>query len=219
MSRLEAVLFDLDGTLLDSIDLIVASFEHTQREAGLSVRTRAEILAEIGRPLLDVFPEWSGEPARTQELIAIFREWNLSHHDELAGPYPGVAEAVGELQRAGMRMGVVTSKLSDSARRGLGVCGIEDVMEVLIACDDVERHKPDPMPVRVGCERLGVAPERCVYVGDAVVDLVAGRAAGVQTAGVGWGSQTATELQAQKPDWWFDHPSEWSRLLTPTATE
>ncbi|MDA1264445.1 MAG: HAD-IA family hydrolase [Planctomycetota bacterium] len=217
MSSLEAVLFDLDGTLLDSIDLIVASFEHTLREADLAPRSRQQILAEIGRPLLRVFPEWSGAPQRTQELIAIFREWNLDHHDELARPFPGVVDAVAQLRSAGMRMGVVTSKLSDSARRGLALCGVEDAMEVLIACDDVERHKPDPLPVLLGCERLGVAPERCAYVGDAVVDLLAGRAAGVQTAGVGWGSETAHELLAHEPDWWFERPSDWSQLLAPAG--
>lgn len=200
---LEAVLFDLDGTLLDSIELIVASFEHTMVAEGLPHRSRAEILAELGRPLLDTFPEWSGDPSRTDQLIDTYRAWNLTHHDELARPYEGIPAAVEGLAAQGLRMGVVTSKLSGSARRGLEVCGIAAHMEVLVACDHVEQHKPHPAPVLAGAAQLGVPPERCVYVGDAPVDILAGRAAGARTAGATWGVEDDQPLRETRPDWWL----------------
>ena len=210
---LEAILFDLDGTLLDSIDLIVASFEHTMVAEDLPRRTRAEILAEMGRPLLDVLPEWSGEPARTQELIDTYRAWNLAHHDELARPYDGIPAAVEALAAAGLCMGVVTSKLSGAARRGLEVCGIAAHMEVLVACDHVEQHKPHPAPVLAGAEQLGVQTERCVYVGDAPVDVLAGRAAGARTAAATWGVEDDRALRETGPDWWFTEPAQLLGLL------
>jgi len=205
---LEAVLFDLDGTLLDSIELIVASFEHTMVAADLPRRSRAEILATLGRPLLDVFPEWSGEPARTEELIGTYRAWNLAHHDDLARPYEGIPAAVEALAIAGLRLGVVTSKLSGAARRGLEVCGISGHMEVLVACDHVEQHKPHPAPVLAGAEQLGVPAERCVYVGDAPVDVLAGRAAGARTAAAVWGVEDDRALRETTPDWWLNAPAQ-----------
>ena len=210
---LEAVLFDLDGTLLDSVDLIVASFEHTIAAAGLAPRTRAEILEDFGRPLLAVLPEWSGQPERTDELICTYREWNLAHHDQLARPYPGVSEAVAALGDRGLRLGVVTSKPHDSARRGLRVCGIEARMEALVGCDDLDQYKPHPAPVLAGCELLKVSPARCVYVGDAVVDIQAGRAAGVRTAAALWGVEDDRGLREQRPDFWLTQPSELLDLL------
>ena len=209
---LEAVLFDLDGTLLDSVELIVASFEHTIDAGGLEPRSRAEILADFGRPLLAVLPEWSGEPGRTDELIEIYREWNLAHHDRLAQPYPGVAAAVGELAALGLRLGVVTSKPNGPARRGLRVCGIEEHMSAVVGCDDLEHHKPHPGPVLEGCDQLGVPPERCVYVGDAVVDVQAGRAAGTRTAAALWGVEDDSGLRAQGPEFWLDRPEDLASL-------
>lgn len=211
-SGLEGVLFDLDGTLLDSVELIVASFQFTIEAGGLRVRSRAEILSDFGRPLSAVFPEWSGQPERTEELISVYRGWNREHHDLLAKPYPGICQAVGELAASGLRLGVVTSKSREAALRGVELCGLAEVLGAMVACDDIDQHKPHPAPILAGCALIGVAPEASAYVGDAVVDMQAGRAAGVSTVAALWGVEDETGLQGEAPDFWLDEPAGLLRL-------
>lgn len=213
MPPIVSVLFDLDGTLLDSIRLILDSYHHTLAVHGLPPRSDAEWLAGIGTPLTVQFGDWADEPATLQALVATYREYNLTHHDARITAYPGVVEMVQALHRRQVRLGVVTSKNAAGARRGLQQIGLEEVMEVVIGADDVQRPKPDPEPVRLALDRLGVDADAAVFVGDSLHDMHAGRAAGVRTAAVLWGPFDRQHLAPAAPDYWLERPEELMRVV------
>jgi pyrophosphatase PpaX len=206
--RYPVVLFDLDGTLIDSVPFICDSYAHTLAEHGLPGVPREHWLSGVGKPLREQLRAFARDEAHLDALVASYRVYNDAHHDQAVRAFPGVREAVQALHARGARIGVVTSKISNRARRGLQVAGLEGFVDVVIGCDDCERHKPDPEPVRRALEALGASASQAVFVGDAVVDLQAGRAAGAATAAVTWGACGKDELRASAPDHWFETPAE-----------
>ncbi len=195
-AALSAILFDLDGTLIDSIELILRSYEHTIAAHGKDAVDRDVILAKIGIPLWTHLGTFADEPHEVEAMMATYREWNLAHHDEFVRPFAGIDRALCGFQERGMPMAIVTSKVSDTAWRGLRLCGLAEYFDILVGSDSVERHKPDPTPVLAGCARLGVEPSVCGYVGDSVHDMVAARAAGTRAIGAGWGPFEHADLRA-----------------------
>lgn len=212
--ELDACLFDLDGTLLDSAELIFRSYEHAYAAHGLDVPSRSRLLPGLGRPLADQFRSTGLVGAHVEELIATYRAYNLRHHDDLVRAFPGVNAAVDDLRASGVRLGVVTSKRRDTALRGIELIGAAGWFETIVALEDTRRHKPDPEPVRVALERLGVAPERAAYVGDSPHDMASGRAAGTRVAAVGWGPFPRAAFDGVHVDAWLDGPAELARLRT-----
>ena len=209
----QTLLFDLDGTIIDSIQLIVDSYHHTLRVHGHPPRTDAEWLAGIGTPLRVQFQEWSNDPTTLEAMIATYREFNLARHDEHVRPYPGVVERILEIRAYGVPTGLVTSKNRNGALRGLGLCHPESLMDVLVCADDVVHPKPHPEPVEKAVSLLGADPATTVYIGDSVHDMRSGRAAGVKTAAVLWGPFTREELSATEPDYWLEKPEDLTSLL------
>jgi pyrophosphatase PpaX len=186
--RLPTVLFDLDGTLVDSIELIVAAAMHAFASRPGPAPTEAEIRRTIGRPLVTQFGPWLVGDDDLPFLISKYREYQLEHHDRLTTAYTGIPEAVAALDAAGYAMGIVTSKVGFMAERALVHVGLLRYMRLVIASDSTERHKPDPQPVLVAMERLGADPAATVLFGDSPYDMQAGRAAGIAAVGVAWGA-------------------------------
>jgi pyrophosphatase PpaX len=207
------VLFDLDGTLLDSIRLIVDSYHHALRVHGLPARTDDEWLAGVGTPLRVQFRPWADRPELFAALIETYRDYNLANHDDSVSAYPGVVAMVRRIRAAGRRTGLVTSKLRGGAERGLRTLGLEGAMDVVIAADDVTHPKPDPEPVLLALERLGVPAEGAIYVGDSVHDMESGRRAGVATGAVLWGPFRREQLVGTAPDHWLETPGDLIRVL------
>jgi pyrophosphatase PpaX len=212
--RARALLFDLDGTLIDSIELIVRSYEHAVAAHGLPSPGRAEWLRGLGTPLKHQFaallPDEAGRDAKVEELIRTYRAWNMAHHDELVRPYEGVRETLAELARQGRPMGVVTSKMRTSALRGLAHVGLEERwFSCLVALEDTERHKPHPEPVLRAVERLGLAAADVVYIGDSPHDAQSALSAGARAAPVRWGpfaEEHFAHLDAERLEW-LDEPA------------
>lgn len=193
-TRAPAVLFDLDGTLVDSIELIVAAAMNAFASRPGPSPSEAQIRSTIGRPLPTTFGPWLVSDDDLPFLISRYREYQLEHHDRLTNAYDGIPEAVAALDAAGHRMGIVTSKVGFMAERALVHTGLARYMRCIIASDTTTRHKPDPEPALVALERLGVRPEETVFVGDSPYDMQAARAAGVRAVGVSWGAFTAATL-------------------------
>ncbi len=213
MPTLRTFLFDLDGTLIDSIQLILDSFRHTLAAHGLPPRSDDQWLAGVGTPLTAQFAEWRDDAGTMEALIETYREYNLANHDRMVRGYPGVAEAVRAIRRTGRSTGLVTSKNRRGALRGLRLVGLEDAMDVLVCADDVVNPKPHPEPVEKAVRLLGADPTTTVYVGDSIHDLHSGRGAGVWTAAVLWGPFSRRQLEPAEPDFWLERPEELLSLL------
>jgi pyrophosphatase PpaX len=183
--RFPVVLFDLDGTLVDSAAVILGSFHHAT-ETVLRRRFPDErILAQVGgsnlatqMALLDA--------EHVDELVRVYREHNEPLQAELA-TFPGMVEVLAQLKREGRRLGVVSAKQGPTVRRAFESAGIGTFFDVVVGSDDTDRHKPDPEPVLKALELLEARPQEAAYVGDSPFDAAAARAAGVFSVAVGWG--------------------------------
>jgi pyrophosphatase PpaX len=213
MAKPRIILFDLDGTLIDSVRLILDSYHHTMRTHGLPVRTDDDWLRGLGTPLTVQFADWASDPETMTALIATYRSYNLEHHDRMVTVYPGVVDAVQAIRTAGVRTGLVTSKNRQGALRGLGLAGLETMMDVLVCADEVTNPKPHPEPVEKAVKMLGGVSRETIYVGDSIHDMQSGRAAGVLTAAALWGPFGRSHLDGASPDFWLDAPSDLPRLL------
>ena len=215
-----AVLFDLDGTLIDTTELILASCVHTfERHLAAGCPPREAIVATFGRSLPESLLELASleatdDPEALAELmLETYRAHNDRHHDAFIRPFEGVDDMLAALGAAGIRLGVVTSKREGTARRGLRRYGLERYFEVAVFHDDTERHKPHPEPLLLAAERLAVPRELAVYVGDSVHDVAAGAAAGMRTIAALWGPFPRASLEAAGPDLLAAAPHEVVRLL------
>jgi pyrophosphatase PpaX len=189
-----ALLFDLDGTLIDSIELIMRSMRHAFDGYGESAPTDDAWRALIGRPLADSFREFVPAEPDVERLIGRYREYQLEHHDRLVRPYDGIVAAIQEFAAAGHPMALVTSKADWLAVRALVHVGLDAAIPVVVGCDSCTRHKPHPEPVERALALLRSAPDDAIFVGDSPHDVESGRAAGVRTIGVTWGAASRDEL-------------------------
>jgi pyrophosphatase PpaX len=195
--RWTTAVFDLDGTLADTIDLIVESYQHAFRTVLGRDEDPTVIRSWIGRPLINAFRDHS--PEHADELYATYLQWNADNTERLIRGYDGVREVLADLRAAGVRVGVATSKRRESAQQAMDILGLSEHVEDLVAMEDTERHKPDPTPILLCLEHLGRGSNDAVYVGDAVVDVLAGKAAGVDTLAVTWGAGTTEALHGVRP--------------------
>jgi pyrophosphatase PpaX len=198
-----AVLFDLDGTLVDSIGLLVESMQYA-----FGSRTRRppvdEWIAMIGTPLDAMIRAWAEDESDLATLRARYREFQIANHDARTTAYPGVVETVRALHAGGHPLAVVTSKLEVGARRSLKLIGVEECFTAVVGIDATEKHKPEPEPVWHALSLLGGVPrERAIFVGDSTHDMHAGNAAGVVTAAATWGPFSREQLETARPQHWL----------------
>lgn len=208
-----ALLFDLDGTLVDSIELILRSARHAFVGFGGRVPSDDEWRAGIGRPLAAVFREYAPEERETERLIGRYREYQLANHDRLLHAYEGIVPALRAFAAAGHPMAIVTSKADWLARRALEHVGISDLFPVLVGCDTCVNHKPHPEPVERALALLGIAPGNAIFFGDSPHDIASGRAAGVGTVGVTWGACSREKIEASGADHVIDNVTQLTRMV------
>jgi pyrophosphatase PpaX len=209
---LTTFLFDLDGTLIDSIELILRSYRHTMRTHRGTEPPDTVWMEGLGTPLSVQFRHWTDDETEIRAMVETYREYNLAHHDELVRPYDGVVAEVRRLHDEGKALGLVTSKMRGGAIKGLRLAGLEDVFEVVVGSDDVTNPKPHPEPVLSALEHLDRTPAEAVFIGDSRHDLECGRAAGVTTAAVLWGPFDRSHLQDLEPDYWLEQPRDLALL-------
>jgi len=208
-----AVLFDLDGTLIDSIELILNSARHAFARSGRATPADEEWLAGVGMPLVAMFRQYATTDAEVDALVAGYREYQMEHHDRLVRCYDLVVETVDRLRARGHPLAVVTSKTGWLAKRGLEHVGLATHFDVIVGCDACQRHKPDPEPVHVALEQLGYEPDEAVFVGDSVHDMAAGNAAGVSTIAALWGPFTRETLAAARPSHYLERIADLPALI------
>jgi pyrophosphatase PpaX len=209
-----AVLFDLDGTLIDSIELILGSMRYAFAKCGRPIPPDTEWLTGVGTPLPSMFRNYVREETHVAELITAYREHQLANHDALVRCYSDVTEMLAVLARHGHPMAVVTSKSDALARRGLEHAGILQFFQTIVGFDSTERHKPHPEPVLTALQRLGYESFEAAFVGDSVHDVEAGNAAGVVTVAALWGPFTREQLAVAKPKRFAEKPGTLAQILS-----
>lgn len=207
----DPVLFDLDGTVIDSVALIRESHRHAVRTVLGEELSDARLVANVGRPLIDQMRTFSEEKA--DELYRVYRVWNHANTAALLRAYDGMEELLVELRDAGRKLGIITSKTRDAVDLAWRSLPLEHLFDVIITADDSERHKPDPAPITLALERLGMAASRACYVGDSPFDLRAGKAAGMDAIGVTWGFFARELLSPETPDAICDTSDELRGIL------
>ncbi len=197
-----AVLFDLDGTLLDSIGLLLDCMEYAFAGRPV-VPTRAEWTAGIGTPLRRQMRDFAVAEHELEEVVARYRVHQDGHLERCTALFPGAREVMAWTRSAGFLTGVVTSKGRGMTTRSLAHVGLLDSFDVIVTADDTTRHKPDPEPVRRALDVLGVSPTRALFVGDSTHDMLSGRAAGTYTAAALWGPLSRDTLATAEPTHWL----------------
>lgn len=190
----DCALFDLDGTLIDSIELIVRSFQHaTAMHCGAPL-SREEIIPTIGRSLVGELERIA--PGNGATLLATYRTFMFANHDAFVTVYPGIVAMLAAIHARGIPMGIVTSKARLSAAPSFARFLLDREMSVVVAEDDTTRHKPHPDPLLHAAAMLAVPPAACWYIGDSTHDMVAARAAGMTGIGAAWGPYDCTTLES-----------------------
>jgi pyrophosphatase PpaX len=213
LSSPPAILFDLDGTLIDTIELLLRSARHTFEGWHRRVPTEQEWIDGIGTPLVTQLRAYCESEDEVATLLARYRAYQHEHHDRLTRHYDGAPDLLAELARRGHPLAVVTSKASAIARRSLGHVGLEAFFQEVIGFDETQRHKPDPEPVLLALDRLKVPTSRAVFVGDSPHDIHAGNAAGVVTVAALWGPFDRETLAAARPNHFIESLAELPPVL------
>jgi pyrophosphatase PpaX len=210
--RPPAILFDLDGTLIDSIGLLLECVRHTFGGQN-RIPTDEQWIAGIGTPLPKQLAEFADAAEDIAALTDRYRSFQREHHDRLTSAYDGVEQTLATLAQRGHPMGVVTSKSNEMMLRGLRHTGIERYMSTLIGYDSCNIHKPDPLPVRVALDELGYEPDEAFFVGDSPHDIRSGNAAGVTTVAALWGPFTREQLEPHHPALFLDRITDLPSLV------
>ncbi|MEI7027802.1 pyrophosphatase PpaX [Paenibacillus sp. y28] len=197
---IKTVLFDLDGTIVDTNELIIETFLYTLEGLTDKPLTRDFIAVNMGKPLREQLHFFTGLED-VDHLIDKYRGYNVNRHDELVREFPGVSEVIGRLHANGIRLGVVTSKVRRTTDMGLKLCGLEKYMDVIVTVEDVERPKPAAEPVLKAIQALGADKESTLMVGDSHYDILSAQGAGVLSAGVAWSLKGEEFLNSFAPNY------------------
>lgn len=198
---IECVLFDLDGTIVDTNELIIGSFMHALKENNLPPLTREQIIPHMGTTLQQQLSAFSGLLEDTSVLELSYRAYNNAHHDELVNSFPRVNETMEELSRRGIKLGIVTTKIRPTTLKTLERFDLLKYMETIVTVTDVVHPKPHAEPVLTAIRNLNIDPLKTLMVGDSVVDIQSAKAAGVPVAAVAWSLKGEETLRKYDPEY------------------
>lgn len=210
-TKTTTILFDLDGTLIDTNELIIQSFLHTLQHYYPDQYKREDVIPFMGPTLVETFGGM--DPDNIDEMIKTYRTFNISNHDLLVKEFEGVKETIIALKEKGYKIGIVTSKMSDVVMKGLKLTELDPYFEIIVALDHVEKAKPDPGPVLMALEKLHSSPEEAIMVGDNHHDILGGRNAGVRTAAVAWSIKGRDYLAKYEPDYMLENMTDLLSIL------
>ncbi|OCT15777.1 pyrophosphatase [Paenibacillus pectinilyticus] len=196
---IQTVLFDLDGTIVDTNELIVQSFLHSLEGETPEPISRELIIPNMGRPLVEQMVFFSGKK-EVEALITKYRTFNISKHDELVREFPNVRTVMAKLHENGIKIGIVTSKIRQTTLMGLKLCGLDSYISSIVTVDDVKEPKPNPEGIFTALKELDASADTTMMVGDSHYDIEAAQNAGVTAVGVSWSWKGRTYLEQYHPD-------------------
>lgn len=205
------ILFDLDGTLLDTNDLIIQSFKHTYKKHLNKDVDKVEIIKNFGEILKITMDREFGE--YSEEAIKTYREFQVGNFEKLIAIHNGVGAGVKELHRLGYKLGIVTSRLNESAVRGLKHFGLLEYFQSIVTAGDTDLHKPDPTPALMALAKLGGKAEETIIVGDSPYDILCGKNAGIKSVAVGWSALPKDIILSFEPDYVVESMEELMALI------
>lgn len=210
-SKITTLLFDLDGTLINTNELIVASFLDTLNHYYPDRYKREDVIAFNGPPLQESFG--SIDPERVEEMVTHYRKHNWEHHDLLVTEFDEVYDTLKTLKESGYKLAIVSTKINAVVMKGLRFTKLDEFFEVIITLDHVEKAKPDPEPVQKALALLGSSPEEAIMIGDNYHDILSGQNAGTKTAGVAWSAKGREHLEQYNPDYILEKMSDIITIL------
>lgn len=208
------ILFDFDGTLVNTNDVILASWQHTYRHYLGHEMPVDHITSCFGEPLLLTMErEFPG--VDPQESADVYRQFQLENADKLVTIFPGIKELLADLKAAGYVLGIVTSRTRESALRYMDMFGITSYFSDLVTCDDTTVHKPNPDPILLAMSKLGASAEESIMIGDSPFDIKCANNAGVDSVMVNWRitCDETSVIDDAKVDYWIHQPSDLVELL------
>lgn len=215
LSGVTCLLFDLDGTVLDTEAVIIESLQYTIEQFTGRRPSVAELAPLFGLPLIDQMRRYL--PERAEQMCDTYVAHNLKAHPRLVKPYPEVPEVLSELRDRGYRLALVTSKRQSSADYGLSLFSLGEFFPVKVCADHVTHHKPEPEPVIKAVAALGVTPAEAMMIGDSPWDIAAGRRAGAQTAAALYGMYDRASVLAERPDYQLERAGDLLAICPPLA--
>ena len=214
MSEIDTILFDFDGTVMNTNDVIIASWQHTFRTIDGKEHEVSEITRTFGEPIvITMKKKFPAVPV--EESLQIYRDYQQDIFGDMVKLFPGMKELIRELRVTGYKTALTTSRTKKTAYAALEKFELTDLFDVVITCDDTNAHKPDPEPVLITLDKLGSKPEKSVMLGDTMYDIMCARNAGVISILVGWAvAPTKEEISGMDgPDFIMKRPEDLFRII------
>jgi pyrophosphatase PpaX len=211
MKNITTLLFDLDGTLINTNELIISSFMHTLNHYYPEKYQREDVYPFMGPTLIETFS--SIDPDNVEEMVACYRKFNHEQHDLLVTEFDGVYETIRTLKENNFKLAIVSTKMRETVLRGLELTNLLPFFEEVVALDDVNHAKPHPEPLQKALKALGSKPEEAMMIGDNYHDIEGGKNAGTLTAGVSWSIKGKDFLEKYNPDYMLDTMPELLDIL------
>lgn len=208
---INTLLFDLDGTLIDTNELISESFLHTLEKYYPGQYKKEDVIPFNGPTLYETFT--SLDPERAEEMVVEYRRFNHEKHDELVTEFPGVFSTIKGLKEQGYKLGIVTTKMRNTVNMGLKLTKLDQFFDVIVSLDDVKKPKPDPEPVQLALSLLDAKADEAIMIGDNYHDILSGKNAGTLTAGVAWSAKGRDFLLKYEPDFMLDTMNDLLKLV------
>ncbi len=217
MTKINTVLFDFDGTLMDTNNVIINSWQHTFRTLEGRETTVEDIVKTLGEPLFLTMQKFFPK-VDTEEAIGIYRSYHYENFGDMITLFPNGREILEDLKGKGYKIGLVTSRLKGTTYQGLEHYNILDYFDVVVTMDDTTKHKPDPEPIEIALNKLNSKAEETIMIGDTKFDILCAKNAGVKSALVNWSLSINVEMQKElvneeKPDYIIDDLMQVASIL------
>ncbi|MGE6257453.1 pyrophosphatase PpaX [Heyndrickxia sporothermodurans] len=210
-NKITTILFDLDGTLIDTNDLIISSFLHTLNGYYPNQYKREDVLSFIGPSLYTTFS--TIDQGRTEEMIETYRSYNTENHDRLVKEFEGVFETIQTLCENKFKLAIVSTKKRSTVLQGLKLTKLDQFFESIITLDEVQHEKPHPEPIEKALKLLNSDPSEAIMVGDNYHDILAAKNAGTLSAGVAWSVKGRAYIESHHPDFILEHMSDLLKIV------